>query len=97
MKKEILQTSDLKKTFDKNGFILIYMPKKSTKKRIKIHSTSCNNLKELFYGRYGMNPDKKLGEINGQKYYYYDSYDEAIKEYSQAKPCQKCNNELKDD
>ena len=97
MKKELLKADDLKKIFDQKGFILTHMPKKPTRNRTKIHSTSCNNLKELVMERYGMNLDKKLGETNGQKYYHYDSFDEAMKEYPQAEPCKICNDGINDD
>ena len=88
--KKLLKVNDLEKTFGQKGFILIHMPDKSIKNRTKIHSTSCKNLKKWIIERYGMNPDKKLGETNGQKYYHYDSLDEIMKEYPQAELCKIC-------
>ena len=94
-KEELLTCGDLKKILDnKQGFIVIHMPKEPTKKRTMIHDSSCKNLEKLFEGRYGTNPDKKLGEVNGQKYCYYDSFNEIMSDYPNAKSCSKCLNPL---
>ena len=89
-KKELLTVRDLKDAVDsKQGFLVIYMPKISTEKRIKIHYSSCSNIRKHFTGRYGTNLDKKLG-ANKQKYYHCDSFDEKTNDYPKPKPCRIC-------
>ena len=91
-KEELLTCGDLKKTLDnKQGFIVIHMPKKPTEKRTMIHYSSCNNLEKHFEIRYGVSDDKKLGKSNKQKYYHYDSFNAIMSDYPKAKPCSKCN------
>lgn len=90
-KKELFTVDELKKTLDgKQGFIVINQPEKSTAVRTKIHKSSCSNLTERFDGMYSADPNKKLGGNNGQTYYHYDSYDEAMVDFPKATPCELC-------
>ena len=90
-KKKLYIIDELKDILDsEQGFVVIYMHKKPTNQRTMIHNSSCNNLRGNFVGRYGVNPNKKLGKSNGQEYYYYNSFNEIMNDYPKAKPCKKC-------
>ena len=89
MKKQLSTVGDLEEALLGKKCIVIHKPKRSTKKRTKIHH-DCKNLKMYFRGRYGVKDENLIGSINDQQAWLYDSYDDILSDFPNAAKCQKC-------
>lgn len=89
MKKQLDAVGDLESALLGKKFIVIHKPKRSIKKRTKIHH-DCKNLKMHFRGRYGTNYENLIGSANDQQAWLYDSYVDILNDFPNAAKCQIC-------
>ena len=95
MKEKLSKGIDLKNAFQKEGFIVMHMPKMPTAERTKIHHANCENLQKQFMGRYGVNEEKNLSGTNKQQRWFYDSIEEIMRDFPKAALCKLCGDGIR--